>query len=44
MAFYGPENGKSYGWAQDYERARGNEAVKETPSAVHLESDETLKD
>lgn len=42
-AFYGAENGKRFGWAKDYERARGSEAAKEDPFAIHLEGDETLK-
>jgi hypothetical protein len=43
LAFYGEENGKRYGWARKYERARGSEAAKGDPFAIHLEDDETLK-
>ena len=43
LAFYGDENGKRHGWGRDYARARGSEAAKDDPFAIHLEDDETLK-
>ncbi|KZV84881.1 NAD(P)-binding protein, partial [Exidia glandulosa HHB12029] len=43
LAFYGEANGKKHGWAKDYVRARGSEAAKSDPFAMHLEQDETLK-
>ena len=42
-AFYGAENGKRSGWAKDYERARGSDAAKGDPFALHLDNEPTLK-
>ncbi|KAL5486049.1 hypothetical protein ACEPAI_7093 [Sanghuangporus weigelae] len=42
-AFYGAENGERYGWAKDYERARGSDAAKSDPFAIHLDDEPTLK-
>ncbi|KAJ7902093.1 NAD(P)-binding protein [Mycena olivaceomarginata] len=43
LAFYGDKAGKEHGWAKDYERARGSEAAKTDPFAIHLETDPALK-
>jgi predicted dehydrogenase len=43
LAFYGEEAGKKHGFARDYVRARGAEAAKDDPFAIHLEADPTLK-
>ncbi|EJD48688.1 NAD(P)-binding protein [Auricularia subglabra TFB-10046 SS5] len=43
LAFYGEKNGKEHGWAREYTRARGSEAAKTDPFAMHMEHDETLK-
>lgn len=43
LAFYGDKAGKEHGWAKDYERARGSEAAKKDPFAIHLETDPALK-
>ncbi|KAG6827966.1 hypothetical protein H0H92_009827 [Tricholoma furcatifolium] len=43
LAFYGDEAGKEHGWARDYERARGSDAAKDDPFAIHLEADPMLK-
>ncbi|KAH8827792.1 NAD(P)-binding protein [Flagelloscypha sp. PMI_526] len=42
-AFYGSEAGKNHGWAKDYIRARGSEAAKADPFAMHMENDDSLK-
>ncbi|KIK62937.1 hypothetical protein GYMLUDRAFT_41216 [Collybiopsis luxurians FD-317 M1] len=44
LAFYGAENGKKHGWVPEgpgsvYERARGSEAAKKDPFALHLSND-----
>ncbi|KAG6828087.1 hypothetical protein H0H92_009315 [Tricholoma furcatifolium] len=43
LAFYGDEAGKKHGWARNYERARGSDAAKDDPFAIHLEADPTYK-
>lgn len=43
LAFYGDKAGKEHGWAKEYERARGSEAAKQDPFAIHLEAAPELK-
>ncbi|KAF7376364.1 putative oxidoreductase YteT [Mycena sanguinolenta] len=43
LAFYGDSAGKEHGWAREYVRARGSEAAKTDPFAIHLETDPALK-
>ncbi|KAJ7647138.1 NAD(P)-binding protein [Roridomyces roridus] len=43
LAFYGDKAGKEHGWAREYERARGSEAAKNDPFAIHLDQDTILK-
>ena len=44
LGFYGDKNGKSSGWARDYERALGSEQAKGDPFALHIDEDPVMKE